>query len=151
MYSSIAIVSSMIAVAQAVNLSDWADCKANASAMNKERDEHRQHGAAFWWNQAPEMADEGVTLDEGIVVVGDEEEPMRENGWMRARENGLKEREAHSQHGDDFWWGQWEAPAEGVAMDDEEEEDSMRGWMRPRENVTKERDAHTHHGDAFWW
>ena len=155
MYSSIAIVS-IIAVAQAVNLEDWANCKANASAMNQERAEHTQHGAAFWWNQAPaeEMMEEVVALDDGIVLA--EEEPMRENGWMRARENGLRERDAHSQHGDDFWWGQWEAPAAEmeVALGDEivaEEEESMRGWMRPRDNVTKEREAHGQHGDAFWW
>ena len=149
MYSTIAIVS-IVAVAQAINL-EWADCSPNASAMNKERDEHTQHGAAFWWNGAP--AEEMMAEEMEVVA---EEEPMYENGWMRARENGLREREAHPTHGDDFWWGQWEgdAPVEGVAMDDEmvaEDEEEMRGWMRPRDNVTKEREMHGQHGDAFWW
>ena len=156
MYSSIAIIS-IIAVAQAVNLSDWENCKANESAM-KMRGPHPHHGEDFWWGgaAAEDMEDDmdmgmEYDLDEGIVVVEDEPMYEHEHGWMKSghNENGWRGRGSHPKHGD---WSQW-APEMEVELDDgivlvEEEPMYEDKWMT---NGWRGRGSHPRHEDWGHW
>ena len=136
MYSSIAFASVIVA-ANAIGLKD-SQWSADMRAAKEAGEEMPADGWGVWGREEEAAAE--LPAEEGAEEAAEEpaldaaaEEEESTPGWMREREV-LRDFGEHGQHGGDFWWGQYEAPAEIVgAEEDADEDEDPAGWANAQE------------------